>query len=55
MGTLTRTKLEGDMKRYLTKAATAAKWVASPEGRKDVGALVAIVTAIYTALHRAGV
>lgn len=27
----------------------------SPEGRKDLGALVAVATAIYTALHRAGV
>jgi hypothetical protein len=30
-------------------------WCLSPEGRKDLGALVGIVTAIYTALHRAGV
>jgi hypothetical protein len=43
------------MKKYLAKAAAAAKWVASPEGRKDIGALVGVLTAIYTALHRAGV
>lgn len=30
-------------------------WCASPEGRKDIGAAVAALTAIYTALHRAGV
>ena len=29
-------------------------WVTSPDGRKDVGALVAAVTALYVAGHRAG-
>lgn len=33
----------------------ALAWAASPEGRKDIGAAIAAVTAIYTALHRAGV
>lgn len=30
-------------------------WCVSAEGRKDLGALVGVVTALYTALHRAGV
>lgn len=30
-------------------------WLISPEGRKDAGALVALITAVYTGLHRAGV
>lgn len=43
------------MKKLAAKALTAYAWALSPEGRKDLGALVAIVTAIYTSLHRAGV
>lgn len=30
-------------------------WCLSPEGRKDIGALLAAILSIYTALHRAGV
>jgi hypothetical protein len=37
------------------KLKTAARWAVSAEGRKDLGALLGVVTAIYTALHRAGV
>lgn len=36
------------------KARRAARWCVSAEGRKDIGAAIATVTAIYTALHRAG-
>jgi hypothetical protein len=43
------------MKSLLSKAIVAFAWSRSPEGRKDLGALVAVVVAIYTALHRAGV
>ena len=43
------------MKKYLDKAVVALVWSRSPEGRKDIGAAIAIATAIYTALHRAGV
>lgn len=39
----------------ISKLKKAYAWVLSPEGRKDLGALVAVLTAIYTALHRAGV
>ena len=39
----------------ISKLKTTYVWVLSPDGRKDLGALVAVVTAIYTALHRAGV
>ena len=41
--------------KLFSRLMRAAAWCASPEGRKDLGALVGIVTAIYTALHRAGV
>lgn len=37
------------------KVKRVAKWCLSAEGRKDIGAVVAATTAIYTALHRAGV
>jgi hypothetical protein len=43
------------MKKFMGKARLAVVWARSPEGRKDIGAFIAIVTAIYTALHRAGV
>lgn len=43
------------MNKYVTKAVAAITWAFSPEGRKDFGALIAVVTAIYTALHQAGV
>ena len=43
------------MGKYKGKVVAALLWTRSPEGRKDLGALVALVTAIYTALHRAGV
>ena len=39
----------------LSKLKTAFLWAKSPEGRKDLGAAVAALTALYTALHRAGV
>lgn len=42
------------MKKVAKKVVVAALWCASPAGRKDIGAAVAAVTAIYTALHRAG-
>lgn len=29
-------------------------WCVSASGRKDIGALIALLTAIYTGLHRAG-
>ena len=37
------------------KLTAAVRWCLSTEGRKDLGAAIAAVTAIYTALHRAGV
>lgn len=37
------------------KLKAALNWALSPEGRKDLGAFVAAATAIYTAIHRAGV
>ena len=37
-----------------SKLRTAVRWVMSPAGRHDVGALIAAATALYTALHRAG-
>ena len=37
------------------RAVQAAVWCLSPTGRKDLGAVIAAVTAVYTALHRAGV
>lgn len=43
------------MTKLRTKLVAAFTWAGSAEGRKDLGTLVAIVTAIYTALHRAGV
>jgi len=39
----------------MKRASNAVRWLMSAEGRKDVGALVGVATAIYTALHRAGV
>ena len=36
------------------KLAAAVRWAFSPAGRKDAGALIAAVTAVYVALHRAG-
>jgi len=46
---------EGHMKKYLGKVVAAFVWAQSPTGRKDLGAFIAAATAIYTALHRAGV
>lgn len=43
------------MTKLRTKLVAAFTWASSTEGRKDLGALVGVVTAIYTALHRAGV
>lgn len=37
------------------KIKTWFYWAISAPGRKDVGALIAAATAIYTALHRSGV
>lgn len=39
----------------MTKIKKALAWAASPDGRKDIGALIALVLAIYTGLHAAGV
>lgn len=38
----------------LTRALNALAWAKSPEGRKDIGAVIAAATAVYTALHRSG-
>jgi hypothetical protein len=46
---------EGIVKKLLNKLAAALSWATSPEGRRDLGAIVAAAVAIYTALHRAGV
>lgn len=43
------------MKELLGKATAALTWALSPTGRKDLGAVIAAATAVYTALHRAGV
>lgn len=37
------------------KLGLAVSWALSPAGRKDLGALIGLLTAIYTGLHRAGV
>lgn len=37
------------------RVRAAIAWVGSPDGRKDIGAAVAVITAAYTGLHRAGV
>jgi hypothetical protein len=42
-------------KSIVSRALEAVAWARSGDGRKDIGAFVAVVTAIYTALHRAGV
>lgn len=42
-------------KRVTAKITAAVLFARSAEGRKDLGALVAVATALYTALHRAGV
>lgn len=39
----------------MKKIVAAGQWVLSAEGRKDLGAAVAAVTAVYVVLHRAGV
>lgn len=39
----------------MKKIKTWFEWAISPPGRKDIGALIAAATAIYTALHRTGV
>lgn len=39
---------------WLAKVKAAVAWAGSPSGRKDIGAAVAAVTAIYTVIHRAG-
>lgn len=39
----------------MAKLKKAFAWAASPDGRKDLGALVALVVAIYTGIHAAGV
>lgn len=39
----------------MKKVQAAIKWAGSPEGRKDLGALIGVITGIYVALHRAGV
>lgn len=45
----------GFFKRWYATAATVVVWASSPDGRKELGAAVAAVTAVYVALHRAGV
>ena len=42
-------------KSLASRLAAAVAWARSPQGRTDLGALVAAVVATYTALHRAGV
>lgn len=42
-------------KSFAAKLAAAWAWTRSPEGRKDIGAALALATAIYQGLHRAGV
>lgn len=37
------------------RVLAAAAWARSPKGRHDLAGLVAAATAVYTALHRAGV
>lgn len=39
----------------MKKINAALAWAVSPAGRKDLGALIALVVAVYTGLHRAGV
>lgn len=39
----------------MKKLKAAYAWAVSPAGRKDLGALLALATAIYTGLHRSGV
>lgn len=39
----------------MKKVKRLALWCVSPEGRKDLGALIGTVSAIYAALHRTGV
>lgn len=39
----------------MNRLLAALKWVVSPEGRKDVGAALALAGVIYDALHRASV
>lgn len=39
----------------MKKITAALQWALSPEGRKDIGSAVAAVTAVYVALHRAGI
>ena len=42
-------------KRSVWRAVRAVVvWAFSPAGRKDLGAVIATVTAVYTAFHRAG-
>jgi hypothetical protein len=43
------------MKNLAAKLAAGARWAVSPEGRKDLGALLGTLAAIYEALHRAGI
>jgi hypothetical protein len=38
----------------ISKILSVAAWSKSPEGRKDIGALIAACTAIYVAGHRLG-
>jgi len=42
------------MTKLTSKARALAVWLMSASGRKDVGAFIAAATALYTALHRAG-
>lgn len=43
------------MKKVATKASALIVFAFSPEGRKDIGSAIALVTAVYVGLHRAGV
>lgn len=39
----------------MKKLRAALAWAISPEGRKDLGALLGTLAAVYEALHRAGI
>lgn len=38
-----------------TRVRRGLRWILTRQGRHDAGAVIATVTALYTALHRAGV
>lgn len=49
------TETKSRSQKAISKTKAVIVFLFSPEGRKDIGAVIAFATALYTVIHRAGV